>query len=553
MSLSTPGKETFLQYLLSSGSIRAPEAPLLGRDAVDGYPEDLAAMAVNKGVLTERGAVKALAGFYGRPYIDLDTTLVAQSALNKLSPETARELGILPFLLNEDELSVAMPCVDLEIMDRIRNETGCDLLVHLSERTQILSALEIHYCTAGLPGGKEMAELGTHLAADGDVSMVKEVSLSLIMNALRLRASDIHIEPQENGLRVRMRIDGVLHEQVRCPLALSVPLTARYKIMAELDVAETRRPQDGRFTIKTESRSVDLRISFAPSVHGEKVVIRLLERSGAAADLLSMEFSETIGNDLEEVITAPNGIILVTGPTGSGKSTTCYAVLEYLNTIDRNIVTIEDPVEYCLDGLTQSQVQHNIGLDFSLILRSVLRQDPDVILIGEIRDLETARVAVQAALTGHLVISTLHTNNAIQAVMRLVEMGVDPFMVAPSLLAVLGQRLARRVCGRCRIDYEPTVTDRKLFEPYGAEPEVLYRGEGCVDCSGTGYRGRLGLHELVVLNETIRELVARGASCGALRSAAELTGYHPMQYDGLKKAWLGLTTASEISRVAPRG
>ena len=548
MPPSDQRKESFLQHLISSGRLRAPEASALGRDAIDAYPEKLAAQAVEKGLLSERSSAMALADFYRLPFIDLDVTIVAPSAIQALSPETARELEVLPFMLNADELSVAMPSLDLDTVARVCSESGCQPLVHLATRSQILAAIDLYYATALLPEQDRMADLGEHLARGANSPMAKEIADSLVMNALRLRASDIHVEPQDSGIRVRLRVDGVLREEMRFPSKLSSPLVARFKIMADLDIAETRHPQDGRIAIQTETRSLDLRVSFAPTAYGEKVVIRLLDRSGAQTDLRAMELSVAVASRLQNIIAAPNGIVLITGPTGSGKSTTCYAILEQLNTPGTNIVTIEDPVEYRIEGLTQIQVQHGIGLDFSSILRSVLRQDPDVILVGEIRDAETARIAVQAAQTGHLVISTLHTNNAVQAVLRLVEMGVDPFLVAPSLNGILGQRLARRICGRCKRAYAATPDDLRLFAPYDAQPRELFRGSGCVDCAETGFRGRLGIHELVVVNADVRQLICEGAPVASIEAAARREGYRPLRYDGLKKILLGLTTTAEVKR-----
>ncbi len=553
MSGPKPTRESFLQYLISSKRLRAPEASALGRDAIDAYPEAVAALAVEKGLLSEPSATQALAAFYGYPFIDLDTTIIAPSALGKLSPETATELEVFPFLLNGNELSVTMPSPDMDKCDRVRSATGCDLHVHLSTRAQILAAIDLHYATPLIADSGRMADLVAHLSKGEDVSIAREVADSLVKNALRLRASDIHVEPQENGVRVRLRIDGVLREEVRLPSELGVVLAARFKVMAELDVAESRIPQDGRIAVRTETRALDLRISFAPTSYGEKIVIRLLDRSGATTDLMAMELSRAVSARLRAIAAAPSGILLVTGPTGSGKSTTCYAVLEYLNRPETNIVTIEDPVEYRLEGLTQIQVRHGIGLDFSTILRSVLRQDPDVILVGEIRDTETARIAVQAALTGHLVISTLHTNNALQAVLRLTEMGVEPFLVAPSLNGVLGQRLARRVCHRCKEAYEPIAEEVRLFAPYGVKPETLFRGAGCADCMGAGFHGRLALHELVVVNNALRQLLLDGASINAIEAVARADGYRSMRYDGLKKALVGLTTAMEVKRVTVSG
>ena len=542
-------RESFLQHLISGKRLRAAEAAALGRQATEMYPEDIALLTIEKGLISESDAYHSLADFYGHPYIDLHTTAVDEHALAKLAAPMGRELKVLPFLLNENELSIAIARYDLDTIDTVRTETGCEPYVHITSDTQLAEALDLYYPAMTLSDAGQAASMGSYMSAGEESPMVKHIASALVENAARARASDIHIEPQDSSIRVRMRVDGVLREEIRFPLQLGAPLSAGFKILADLDIAESRHPQDGRITFKMETRSIDLRISFAPTIYGEKIVIRLLDRSGAAADLRAMELSLSVSDRLNRVVSAPNGVVLVTGPTGSGKSTTCYAILEYLKGVERNIVTIEDPVEYRLDGLTQIQVQHSIGLSFALILRSVLRQDPDVILVGEIRDLETASIATQAALTGHLVISTLHTNNAIQAVIRLVEMGVDPFMVAPSLNGVLGQRLARRICARCKEAVAPTPQDLMMFRHYGAEPKQLFKGKGCAACSDSGFRGRVGIHEIVVVDDDIRQLIMVGAPLHEMEELARRAGYRGMRYDALKKALSGLISTSEVRRV----
>jgi len=542
-------RESFLQHLIIAKKLRAAEAAGLGRQATEMYPEEIVLLTIEKGLISESEAYHSLADFYGHPYIDLHTTTVDEYALAKLTASTARQLNVLPYLLNENELSIAIARYDLDTIDTVRAETGCEPYVHITSHTQLTDAIDLYYPAMTLSEAGQAASTGSYMSAGGDSPMVKEIASALVANAARARASDIHIEPQESSIRVRMRVDGVLREEIRFPRQLGAPLCARFKILSDLDIAESRHPQDGRISFKVEARTIDLRISFAPTIYGEKIVIRLLDRSGAAADLRAMELSLSVSDRLNRVVSAPNGVVLVTGPTGSGKSTTCYAILEHLKDVARNIVTIEDPVEYRLDGLTQIQVQQSIGLNFAMILRSVLRQDPDVILVGEIRDLETASIATQAALTGHLVISTLHTNNAIQAVLRLVEMGVDPFMVAPSLNGVLGQRLARRICLRCKEPVAPTTQDLTMFRRYGAEPKQLFTGKGCAACSETGFRGRVGIHEIVVVDDDIRQLIMAGAPLHDMEAVARESGYRGMRYDGLKKALTGLISTSEVRRV----
>jgi type IV pilus assembly protein PilB len=384
-----------------------------------------------------------------------------------------------------------------------------------------------------------------------DAPIVKFVNL-LITQAVQDRASDIHIEPAERDLRVRFRIDGVLHEVMRSPKSITSGVTSRLKIMADINIAERRVPQDGRLSVNVGGKKIDLRVATLPTVWGEKVVMRILDNSTAMLTLADLGFSEAAYERYARSFTKPYGMILVTGPTGSGKSTTLYATLNIVSTPDKNVITVEDPVEYRLAGINQVQTNAKAGLTFASALRSILRSDPDVVLIGEIRDHETAQIAIEASLTGHLVLSTLHTNNAPSAVSRLIEMGIEPFLVGSSMDCVLAQRLARRLCSKCREAYVPQPEFlRAARYPWdeGEPLPQLYRAVGCQNCSKTGYKGRLALQEVMVVSETIERLAVERASGETIARAAEEEGMITLRSDGLSKVAAGITSLEEILRV----
>jgi len=382
-----------------------------------------------------------------------------------------------------------------------------------------------------------------------EAPIVRLVNL-LITQAVADRASDIHIEPTEHDIRIRYRIDGVLHEVMRSPKNIQNSLISRLKVMADINIAERRVPQDGRVGLVVGGRAVDLRVATLPTVYGEKIVLRILDKTSVLLELEDLGFLEQPYKRFEESFRKPYGAILATGPTGSGKSTSLYATLNILNTPDKNIITVEDPVEYRLPGVNQIQVNPKAGLTFASALRSILRADPDIVLIGEIRDRETAQIAVEAALTGHLVLSTLHTNDAPSAITRLVEMGVEPYLVASALDCVVAQRLARKLCDRCRVEYEPTEAElRTAGFPEGTEVGTLYRAVGCPACGKTGYKGRAGLYEVMPVTEEIETLSVERKSSDEIRRTAVAQGMLTLRQDGLEKARMGLTSLEEIFRV----
>ena len=380
--------------------------------------------------------------------------------------------------------------------------------------------------------------------------MVKFVNM-IILQAAEDRASDIHVEPTEHDLRIRVRVDGVLHERMRQPRSITAGVVSRLKVMADIDIAERRKPQDGRMSVMIEGRAIDLRVSTLPTVYGEKVVMRILDQSASILSLPNLAFLPEQAAFYESAYRKPYGAILVTGPTGSGKSTTLYATLSALNEPSRNIVTVEDPVEYRLPNINQVQTNNRAGLTFSSALRSILRQDPDIVLVGEIRDKETGVIAIEAALTGHLVLSTLHTNDAPSTPLRLLEMGIEPFLIAAALDCVLAQRLARKLCGECKEQYDvrPEDLDAAGWNDRAEKPLQVYRAIGCKACGGTGYRGRLAMHEVMLINEEIERMIVHRSATEDMRRAALENGMIPLREDGLRKVALGLTTIEEISRV----
>ncbi|GAB4519903.1 MAG: hypothetical protein Tsb0010_04170 [Parvularculaceae bacterium] len=410
-----------------------------------------------------------------------------------------------------------------------------------------------------------LSELGADLGdiENADIERLRDMASEapvirlvnrIIADALEERASDIHIEPYENRLIVRYRIDGVLREINAPPLALAPAIVSRVKIMAHLNIAERRLSQDGRISMQLQGKTVDLRISTLPSLHGESVVIRILEKGSIALDFARLGMDQALYAQFEQVISQRHGILLVTGPTGSGKTTTLYAALKKLNQPEVKIITVEDPIEYQLEGVTQVQVDHNIGRSFAKVLRSIVRQDPDVIMVGEMRDLETAEIAVQSALTGHLVLSTLHTNDSAGAIARLLDMGLEDYLLTSTLNGVVGQRLVRTLCGECREKYAPT---KEMVERLGlreaadrsASDVFLYRPKGCKACGGRGYAGRLGIYELLVIDQPIRQLILSRTPTSEILEAARGRGMKTMYQDGLQKALRGLTTIEEVARV----
>ena len=426
-------------------------------------------------------------------------------------------------------------------LGRFKEEQGREVVIGVVED---LSESALSEIAQELPNGHDLLD-----DAANEPPIIKLVNL-LFSIAVKDRASDIHIQPMENEVRVRFRIDGLLYDTYKPPRRAHNAIISRIKVMAGLDVAEKRLPQDGRIKIRSQGKEIDVRVSIIPSAYGEQVVMRLLDKGASIVEIGHLGMSPELEKLMISLITRPQGVFLVTGPTGSGKTTTLYAVLQYINTREKNILTIEDPVEYVIPGISQMQVSPKIGLDFAKALRSFLRQDPDVIMVGEIRDHETARIAIQAALTGHLVFSTLHTNDAASALTRAVDMGIEPYLLTSSITAILAQRLVRRICPYCKEVYHPTEFEADLLKAHLHDGEVVvYKGRGCDECLHTGYMGRIGVFELVMLNSKIRQMVQERRSSDEIKAEAVKDGMVTLREDGIMRAVAGLTSLSEVFRV----
>jgi general secretion pathway protein E len=470
----------------------------------------------------------------------------------------------LPLSEDEDQLVLAMvDPLDGYVLNAFRLVTGRAVVPRLAVPSELDAAFERLYGTGKTSMDQIVGDAQTRDDDTGseDLQQLKELAseapiirlVSLIIShALEARASDIHIEPFENRLIVRYRVDGVMHEVESPPRRFSAAVISRIKIMASLDIAERRLPQDGRIKLRIQGKEIDLRVSTVPIMHGESVVMRILDKSGTALDFATLGFDPAVLSRFQQVLMQPHGIVLVTGPTGSGKTTTLYTALDKLNNPDIKILTVEDPVEYQMEGINQIQVKPQIGLTFANALRSIVRQDPDVIMIGEIRDLETAQIAVQSALTGHMVLSTLHTNDAASTINRLLDMGMDDYLLTSTVNGILAQRLVRTLCSHCReahVALPEVVEEMQLNRYTDASPVRLYRAVGCAECGNTGYSGRVSIVELLVMSDAIRSLVMRHVTSGEVRQQAIAEGMQTMYENGLSKAVAGVTTIEEVLRV----
>ncbi len=513
--------------------------------------------------LSKDETCKLWADSMGVAYVDPFASVITDEAIELIPVEIAKKTKAIGLYVINGVLTVAMAApADGDLIKRIGQIAQMPVSPVFALPREIEDAISIHYCTEkNLEESLNELEHSSlfdkpDLAADKLAALAENNSLTQILDeviyfGLRERATDLHIEAQEMQCRIRFRIDGNLREILTYSRKLHRALISRLKILCGLNISESRFPQDGRFSMPIGTQTANFRVSTIPSAYGEKAVIRILAMTGKKTMLTldKMLISQTVLQPFKRLIQNPNGIIFVTGPTGSGKTTTLYAALHEINTPGVNISTIEDPIEIQLAGVTQSQVNSHIDLKFSTILRALMRQDPDAILIGEIRDLETAKIATEAALTGHIVFATLHTNTAAQAIVRLIEIGVEPYMVAPSVIGVLAQRLAARICDNCKVAYYPSKeTLGKYFLDDGLTEVPFYRGRGCNACRNTGYKGRVAFHELVLITEEIRSLISEGKSAQEITKAAAKVGFKPLRYDGLKKVLLGLTTIDEIDQ-----
>lgn len=542
-----------------------------------GTGETIGDVLVNMGLITERDRTRCLGSHWGVSYVDLAEYEIDPDVVKTVSQEIARRYKAIPIARNNGHITLAMRNpLDIFAIDEIRLITGLDVEPVISTEEDIQAAIGRHFDSS--QSAKAVDELIDNIETaeialtEGEEVQEDEVSIEelrelseeapivklcnlILTRGIQDKCSDIHLEPGKSSLRVRYRVDGILHDGMIVPRKAQASLISRIKIMAEMDIAEKRAPQDGRISATVDSKQYDFRVSTLPSVYGEKVVLRVLDKSSIMIGLNKLGFLPQTHEMFESIVSRSYGIILVTGPTGSGKSTTLYSVLSKLNSGEKNILTIEDPVEYELPGITQTQVNVRAGMTFASGLRTMLRQDPNIIMVGEIRDKETATIAIEAALTGHLVLSTLHTNDAPGAVTRLQEMDVESFLIASSVIGVLAQRLLRMICPKCKETYSPPRDAiRRLGMNVDEGSEVTFcRGKGCDYCKGTGYKGRVGIYELMPITDKIRDLILARSSSYTLKEAAVEAGMKTLRDDAMEKILLGMTTLEESLRVIYSG
>ena len=517
-------------------------------------------LLIKTGIITEDDYAQAMSEALEVPYIDLNNYLVDANTLKFIPESAARKHKAIPIFKIGDTVTVAMTDPkDIMAIDDLTRKSKCEIESVLAGETAILNAIDQYYGVQGSVEDvikdiskdkkKEAApiELDPKKLAEiaEEAPVIKLVNL-IIMQAVKERASDIHVEPEEGTLKIRFRIDGVLYEMFSPPKHLELAILSRIKVLSKIDIAEKRKPQDGRFNIKVENRDIDLRVSTFPTIYGENIVIRILDKGTVLLDLDTLGFSKSTKKDFESLIKHPHGIVLVTGPTGSGKTTTLYSALSTIDSKEKNIITVEDPVEYHLGRVRQSQINPKAGLTFASGLKSILRQDPDIIMVGEIRDKETVEISIQAALTGHLVFSTLHTNDAVSALTRLLDMGVESFLISSSVMGILAQRLVRKVCEKCKESYKPS---DEILKGIGKDIKKLFRGKGCNNCKDTGYKGRVGIFELLIINEEIRKMIIARASNDVIKRKAVEMGMKTLSDDGLEKVSKGITTIDEIIKI----
>jgi general secretion pathway protein E/type IV pilus assembly protein PilB len=561
-------KDDYLvDMLIDLGFVTAEQVKALRSEAAASGVGVVDLMVANK-LIRPSDVVQAKAAHFGVEAVNLREISIPQEVISLVPRHVARKFRVIPVQKFGNSLTVAIADPsDLDTLDSLSHVLGMEINFQVASEEDIEAALSRYYGGAGqtavdkmiqdiTKGEVEIAqpqkadETDDGAVTEADAPLIKLVN-TMIAEAYRMRASDIHLEPLPNRFRVRYRIDGVLHEVKSPPKRLQPAIIARLKIMSNMSIAEHRVPQDGRIQAAVDGKTLDLRVSCIPTNHGESIVMRILDKEGLMLGLSELGFFTDDQQTFERLISLPDGILLITGPTGSGKTTTLYAVLNFINRPDRKIITVEDPVEYVLSGINQVQVNESIGLTFAAALRSILRQAPNVIMIGEIRDLETANIAINASLTGHLVFSTLHTNDAPSAVTRLIDIGVKPFLVASSTRAMMAQRLVRKVCKRCAVRTMPTETELRALniDENAIQGATFLKGKGCPDCNKTGYRGRMGIFEIFLVDDEVRKLIYEKAPASVLRQRAREMGMRTLREDGTRKVLAGLTTPEEVISV----
>jgi len=516
---------------------------------------------MEEGLLTEDDLLAVIEIQQGIPRIYLEYLTIEEEVVRAIPQSLAYKYNLIPISIDGDKINVVMSDpMNIFAHDDVRIATGLEVSPLIATSEEIKTALSKYYAAENVNKAADelsrerQSELKSEeeRLSDEEVRNAPVVKLidSIIDNAVKARASDIHVEPFESHVKIRYRVDGELIEVLKSPIETLGALTTRIKILANLNIAEKRVPQDGRILTITDGKAIDLRVSVLPTVHGEKVVIRILKRDGFLVGKQQLGMCPEDLAKLDKIVASPYGIILVTGPTGSGKSTTLYTVLSELNTPDKNIITVEDPVEYMIEGINQVNVNVKAGLTFAGGLRSILRQDPDIVMIGEIRDSETAEIAVRAAITGHLVLSTIHTNDAASTVLRLVDMGLEPYLISTSISGVIAQRLVRRVCPQCAEEYYASDYEKKVLEVNPFEDVILKRGAGCQHCNNTGYRGRTGVHEVMEINRDIREAVIKGVTADDLKDLCVKNGMRTLRMSCADLVLKGITTIDELIKIA---
>jgi type IV pilus assembly protein PilB len=554
-----------LDQLIDLGFVAKPQAEALRVEA-DANGSGIIDLLLERKVIRSQDLTAAKAAHFGYEMVNLAELRLGDEIISAIPRNVAKRYKVIPVFKHGNSITVALSDpADLDAIDGLTHSLRADIIVNVASPEDIEAALAKYYGAADDSVSKMIqditegeVEIGGSAAAggiddgsvvDADAPIIKLVN-TLIVEAFRSRASDIHLEPLAKSFRVRYRIDGVLHEVKSPPKRLQASIISRLKIQSNMSIAEKRIPQDGRIQTTVGGKMIDLRVSCLPTNHGESIVMRILDKEGLRLGLPELGFFTDDQQTFERLIGLPDGILLVTGPTGSGKTTTLYSCLHFINRPDRKIITVEDPVEYLLPGINQVQVSESVGLSFSMALRSILRQAPNVIMLGEIRDLETASIAINASLTGHLVFSTLHTNDAPSAVTRLIDIGVKPFLVASSTRALMAQRLVRKVCKKCAAPYVPPESELKglNIDPNNIQNATFMKGKGCTDCSKTGYRGRFGIFEIFVVDDEARKLIYDRVPSSVLRTRAREMGMRTLREDGARKVLAGLTSPDEVIR-----
>ncbi|MGB9552961.1 MAG: type II secretion system ATPase GspE [bacterium] len=553
-----------LGYLTQEQLNKALEVVQATKSSRDHSRELIGKVLINMGLINEEQLAQAIAQQWNIPFVNLDNVNLSLEIARTVPEDVCRRYKLIPVGKEGEKLFIAMADpLDVYAIDHVRLITGLVVEPRVATESSIQAAIDKIFGVEksvkealeqidDLPGLQALPEeeiAVEELQEIADQAPIVRLVNLIITQAVRERATDIHIEPRKSDIAVRYRVDGLLHNARLVPKHLHPAITSRIKIMSGMNIAERRIPQDGRTPLNVDGKEIDLRVSTLPTIFGEKVVMRILDKSSTLLSLSQLGFQHEAQVVFERIINQPYGMILITGPTGSGKTTTLYAVLRQLNSPEKNLITVEDPVEYQLTGVNQVQINPKANLTFANSLRSILRQDPDIIMVGEIRDSETAEIAINAALTGHLVLSTLHTNDAPSAITRLVDMGIEPFLIASSLIGVTAQRLVRKICPHCKVEYTPHVDSLSFLDLEMPKNVKLYRGQGCDKCQGKGYMGRTALQEVMVVDESIKTLILERASSSMIKEQARKNGMRTLLEDGWAKALEGITTVEEVLRV----